>query len=616
MPDETALAELLSMWEQEAAGGHDVPAAELCRDRPELAAELQRRIEAVRGIDKLARRAEPTGSFGAAGPESAPTVPAGGAPLPALPGYEVLGRLGAGGMGVVLRARDLALKRLVAVKLLPPAAPTAEGLARFRAEAEALARLRHPHVVQVYAAGEHGGRPYFVMEYVEGGGLDAVLGGRPQPTAEAARLVMLLARAVHAAHREGIVHRDLKPANVLLGPPADEPSLNTAYGLPKVGDFGLAKHLGEDQGLTAGGQVLGTPGYMAPEQAAGRPEDVGPPCDVYALGAILYELLTGRPPFRGRTVLETLDWVRTRPPTPPHELRPEVPPELEAICLRCLAKAPADRYPTALALSDDLSRFLAGRPAPVAPHRRRAGPAVAAAVLLAAAGLVAVGLYAAWPRGGPPSAGPGGDGGPPAGRAAPLKGWIDVRVWKSKDDAPLRLHQPGALPLRAGDHLRVEAELTRPAYLYVVWLETTGKAVPKYPWRGNDWGDRPADEAPRDRLALPEAEGQAAPLGGSPSGVESILLLAREDPLPAGEDERLAAVFAGLPPQQGRQAPRLAAWFENGEAVEDRGAPHLDKASDVGDMVLRTQLLLRDKLRPLFGCTRAVCYGFQGDERP
>src|SRR5262249_29191938 len=248
-------------------------------------------LRALRGLDGLVRAAGETTSPHSA--ESQPQATVAAASLPSLPGYEVLGKLGEGGMGVVFRARDRALKRLVAIKQLLHPAPSGEGLARCRAEAEALARLRHPHVVPVYAAGEQGGRPFFVMEYVEGGGLDQKVQGRPQPPADAARLVMLLARAVHAAHQQGIVHRDLKPANVLLAPPADEPALNTAYGLPKVSDFGLSKTLGEDQGRTAGGTVLGTPGYMAPEQASGRPEDVGPATDVYALGVILYELLTG-----------------------------------------------------------------------------------------------------------------------------------------------------------------------------------------------------------------------------------------------------------------------------------------------------------------------------------
>jgi hypothetical protein len=542
---------------------------------------------------------------------------------PAVPGYEVLAELGRGGMGVVYLARDLGLKRLAALKMLPHRAhDVPDRLARFRAEAEAVARLRHPHIVQIFTWGEHHGRPYFVMEYVEGGSLDQAVGGRPQPPADAARLVLLLARAVDAAHQQGIVHRDLKPANVLLAPPADEPALNTAYGCPRVSDFGLAR-LPDSATQTASGTLAGTPPYMAPEQAAGRTKEVGPGTDVYALGAILYELLTGRPPFKGSSDLETLELVRTRPPRPVRDLRPDVPPALEAVCHRCLAKEPGRRYPTAAALADALRSHLSGGPAPAdaggpAPGRTAPPPATAARVwrrrrvaaggLLLAASLVAAGALFFRPRGVSPEPVP-----------APLKGWIDVRVWKREQGKPSgpgqRLHQPGVLPLTAGDHLRIEAELNRPAYLYVVWLDSAGKATPIHPWRDQDWGKRPADEAPQPALAIPVGEGMAGPLGKSPSGVESILLLAREGPLPAGEDEKLVALFAGLPPQGALPDPRAAAWFENGELVRDqegRGAIQIGRPAAVDDPVLRTRRLLRGGLRRLFPYTRAVCYGFQG----
>jgi serine/threonine protein kinase len=621
MADDAVLAELLSRWEREQARGRDVPVAELCRDCPELAPEVEQCLRALRGLNGLVRAAEDTVSVRATEPHPA------AAPLPSLPGYEVLGKLGEGGMGVVFRARDLALKRLVAIKQLLHPAPSAEGLARFRAEAEALARLRHPHVVQVHAAGEQDGRPYFVMEYVEGGGLDQKVQGRPQPPADAARLVMLLARAVGTAHRQGIVHRDLKPANILLAPPADEPALNTAYGLPKVSDFGLSKTLGEDQGRTAGGTILGTPGYMAPEQAAGRPWEIGPATDVYALGAILYELLTGHVPFRGRSVLETLEQVRTQPPRPPRELRPDVPAALEAVSLRCLAKAPADRYPTAQALADDLQRYPAApaaasvAPTKVLPARRPSRPPLSRRHLAVIAGgvmgLLALAALIWWPRSSPAPQPPPTE--PAAAAPAPLKGWVDVRVWKGpgKPAGPgRRLHEKGVLPLREHDWVRIDAELNRPAFLYVIWLDSAGKATPIYPWRNENWRDRPDDERAVKRLALPGEDLDAAPLGGSPSGVESILLLAREERLPPAEDGALAAVFRGLPRQERLPDLRAAAWFERGELVrdeEDRGAMRIGQAEAVDDPVLRTQRLLRGQLGQMFSYTRAVCYGFQGE---
>ncbi len=220
----------------------------------------------------------------------------GGGPYPAVPGYEILGELGRGGMGAVYKARQLGLGRLVALKVILHADFAApEGPVRLRGEAEAAARVRHPNVVQVYEVGEYGGRPFFSMELCPGGSLAARLRAGPVPATEAARLVEALARAVDAAHRQHVVHRDLKPANVLL---AED-------GTPKVSDFGLAKRL-DAAGLTAPGAVMGTPSYMAPEQAAGKPGAVGPACDVYALGAVLYECLTGRPPFKAPTLAETL----------------------------------------------------------------------------------------------------------------------------------------------------------------------------------------------------------------------------------------------------------------------------------------------------------------------
>jgi serine/threonine-protein kinase len=256
-------------------------------------------------------------------------------------------------MGVVYKARQRGLKRLVALKMiLADRHAGEEERARFRAEAEAIAELRHPNIVQVYEVGEDGGRPYFSLEYIDGDSLARKIDGTPQPPRQAAELTLLLARAMEFAHRQGVIHRDLKPANVLLAPD----------GLPKVTDFGLAKRLDDDTGRTRSGAVLGTPSYMPPEQAEGKIEQVGPLSDVYSLGAILYELLTGRPPFRGTGILDTLQMVRTREPVPPSGLQPKIPRDLETICLKCLQKEPRKRYASAEALAEDLRRFLGGEP--------------------------------------------------------------------------------------------------------------------------------------------------------------------------------------------------------------------------------------------------------------
>jgi predicted Ser/Thr protein kinase len=273
--------------------------------------------------------------------------------LPAVAGYEFLGVLGRGGMGVVYRARQTRLNRLVAVKMIQPevyAGPAER--ARFRTEAEAAAGLQHANIVQVYEVGDHDGRPFLALEYVDGGSLADRLDGTPLPARAAAELVETLARAIHAAHERGVIHRDLKPANVLL----------TADGTPKVADFGLAKRLEGEAGQTRTGAVLGTPNYMAPEQAAGRVKEVGPATDVYGLGAILYECLTGRPPFQGTTLLETLEQVRSQAPVPPRLLQPRVPCDLETVCLKCLEKDPHRRYASARELADELRRYLNGEP--------------------------------------------------------------------------------------------------------------------------------------------------------------------------------------------------------------------------------------------------------------
>jgi WD40 repeat protein/tRNA A-37 threonylcarbamoyl transferase component Bud32 len=269
-----------------------------------------------------------------------------------VPGYELLGELGRGGMGVVYKARQGKLNRVVALKMLLAGGHAGEAdLNRFRTEAESIARLAHPNIVQIHEVGEHEGLPFFSLEFCPGGSLDRKLGGTPLPAPEAATLVETLARAMHAAHDKGIVHRDLKPANVLL---AED-------GTPKLTDFGLAKKL-DEQGKTATGVILGTPSYMAPEQAGGQSKELGPACDVWALGAILYECLTGRPPFKAATPLDTLRQVLEQEPVSPRQLQPSMPRDLETICLKCLQKERTRRYDSALSLADDLNRFLQGAP--------------------------------------------------------------------------------------------------------------------------------------------------------------------------------------------------------------------------------------------------------------
>jgi hypothetical protein len=302
-----------------------------------------------------------TGEVRRAGGEGATAGLTPGKHRVSVPGYEVLDVLGEGGMGVVFKARDLALGRLVALKFIKHAAyagPTERR--RFEAEAESIARLQHPNIVQIYEVGEHDGLPYFALEFCPGGSLDKKLAGKPLPPEEAAALVEKLAAAVHAAHGKGVVHRDLKPGNVLL---AED-------GTPKITDFGLAKRLDVQGQKTSTGVVMGTAPYMSPEQAGGTSKAVGPATDVYALGAVLYECLTGRPPFQAASSFDTILQVIRDPPTPPSRLNLSVPRDLEAICLKCLEKDPKKRYASAADLAEDLRRYREAEPVQARPPGR------------------------------------------------------------------------------------------------------------------------------------------------------------------------------------------------------------------------------------------------------
>jgi serine/threonine-protein kinase len=314
-------------------------------------------------------------------------------------GFELIEELGRGGMGVVYRARQTNLGRTVAIKMIR-SQDEAE-LARFRVESEAIARLQHANIVQLFEVGERDGTPFLAMEYCAGGSLEQRLHGTALLPAESAGVVAALARAMQAAHQQNVIHRDLKPANVLLAGGGAETPLDRLT--PKVTDFGLARKL-DDPGLTQSGVIMGTPSYLAPEQASGRSKEVGPAADIYALGAVLYECLTGRPPFRAATTLDTLAQVLDAYPVSPRQLNPAVPRDLETVCLKCLEKEPRRRYADAAALADDLDRYLAGRPVQARrvglaerllrwARRRPAAAGLAAAVILLAAGAGVAGWW-------------------------------------------------------------------------------------------------------------------------------------------------------------------------------------------------------------------------------
>ena len=338
-----------------------------------------------------------------------------------VPGYEILAELGRGAMGVVYKARHRQLQRTVALKMILAGAHSgADDVTRFRAEAESIARLQHPNIVQLYEIGEHEGRPFFSLELVDGGSLDESLKELMPPPQGAAHVMVQLARAMEFAHQQGIVHRDLKPSNILLSSisgqsnsiPAEQMSVSSLSGdhwsrkyIPKVADFGLAKRFDDDSaGQTRTGTIVGTPAYMSPEQAGGKVREVGPAADIYALGAILYVMLTGRPPFKAASMVDLIRQVIDQEPVPPSHLEPGVPLDVETICLKCLQKEPARRYLTAGELADDLQRYLHHEPIlarPVSTLERvwkwgKRRPMVVALLGVIMAAVVSMVLFVIW----------------------------------------------------------------------------------------------------------------------------------------------------------------------------------------------------------------------------
>lgn len=335
-----------------------------------------------------------------------------------IPGYEVLATLGRGAMGVVYQARQTSLNRIVALKVLVGGAHASdEERARFRTEALTVAQLQHPNIIQVHDVGEHDGIPFLAIEYVGGGNLQQWLAGKPMSVQGAVRLIYSVARAVGVAHAKGIIHRDLKPANILLTPD----------GVPKIADFGLAKQQGSTN-YTATGTILGTPQYMAPEQAAGLTKRIGPACDVYSLGVILYECLTGRPPFATESVIQLLDQIRFAEPVPTRQWRRDVPEEVDVVVRRCLHKVPEERYRSADALADDLARIISRWDTEQAQGEEPTGAEGAdygrAIAIVGVTLLLVLGLFAAWESGlfkrRPPAATPP----PPPAKTMPADGPI------------------------------------------------------------------------------------------------------------------------------------------------------------------------------------------------
>jgi serine/threonine protein kinase len=527
----------------------------------------------------------------------------------------ILGLLGEGGMGQVYLAHHEVLSRQVAVKVLPlDVAQDQRTVARFRQEIRALARLNpHPHITAAFHASEQDGRLYLVMEYAPGIDLKRHVNlSGPLSMDKACKYIRQAALGLEYAHSQGIVHRDIKPSNLLLTP----------EGTVKVLDMGLARIIhpegpvGEFSG-TRSGVGVGTLDYMSPEQAADASK-ADPRSDLYSLGCTFYHLLTRQPPFAHQSSLAKVAAHASEAPKPIQELRPDVPDSVAAIIHRLLAKRPEERYPSAIDFIEALDSALTSEQSAITYQRtprqgQVAGPSKAKKLrLLVLSGVggiaasVLLGIGIAWHE--------HRDNSPPRTNEIPLKGMLDIQKWEKKDHGgrhDLSLKDLSALPLKANDLIRIEASLNRPAYLYLVWIDTEGKSTPVYPWDPGDWGSRPPHEQPVTQLSLPQIADTGWPIKEGPPGMETLLLLAREDPLPA--DINLEKILASLP-RQHMQNPGSLVWFENGAVVRDNPdrAPNFFDAQRIDDPVLSTQRLLKEQLQPYFTYSRAVSFANQG----
>jgi serine/threonine protein kinase len=537
-------------------------------------------------------------------------------PVPdAIGGYKVVGLIDTGGEADVYRVVHIKLGNDLVLKLAHRR-PAAADRARLEEQGRLLVDLEHPNLVRIYDLDFHEERPYLVMEYVHGRNLEDYARDEPVTPRRAAELVAKLAAVMSVAHKHGIIHCDIKPKNILID----------KLGEPRIIDFGMAhlRHAWTDLRHSTWG---GTVAYMAPEQARLEVDRIGPRSDIFALGGVLYFLLTGQPPYSGETADEL--WHRAR--RCDFEAgalgAAKVPRELERVCLKAMSAEPADRYATAEAFQNALKRYLA------APKVRAMIAGVVGVALMAILGyrFVMPWIFRATPPEPTPTVHDRDPGRNPIPTAmARLKGRIDLLVVKSKDGkrVRLRLEDQGSVPVKAADEIRIEARIDRPAYLYLFWISSDGAAAPLYPWQDRDWSQRPAQERRVKSTEVPEIVDQVMNIPVSPPSLEALVLLAREDsPLPRDLDSKLAAALsATLAGWSGEM--KKPVWIEDGEEVvfETAGGGRKERGTDVpltrgipsketrqsDDPVLGIRRLVQERIQPLGGYSQAVLFPNDG----
>ena len=506
--------------------------------------------------------------------------------------YRVIELLDMGGQAVVYRAVHPTLPgKELAIKLSRWPITDEKGVSdRLEREGKLLARLDHPALVRVYDLGLHENHVFVAVDLIRGRTLDQHVEAQPLSSRDAAMLVAKVARGAAHAHELGIVHQDIKPRNIVV----DD------KGEPHLIDFGLALlRYSSDGTPPPPGEISGTAPYMAPEQACGKADQRS---DVFALGAVLYALLVGSPPFDAPTPGQSLERARRCDFDRQALRRPGVSRSLARICLKAMEADPVKRYSTAAQLADDLLRF-------VNRTITRKWGAVLGLLLLA---LVGIGSWI-WSSASRDNRNQ--QAGPATVGQSALSGNIIVFVWNPQDKARrgIPLSSFRGLPLKAGDQVRLDVQLNRPAYLYIVWIDTEGSVYPVYPWRNGHWLDRPPEELPRQRLGLPEAVDVGWPIAG-PAGTETVMLLARETPL--SKDSDLSLLLAGLP-RQGMVPTQAMVSFDRGaidvDALAHDRRPQFSKPQPLHDSVLETQRLVAEKLSPHFSLIRSVSFPNQGE---